>query len=237
MKLKTIENTNIKYIEIVGKGENISDETKRIYFSKSGNQIIKNIDNIDNEKLNQLELYVSKKGVYVLTKKTNKNIITFNDNIESSFRGTSWIEEIDNGIVISATGNGRIGEHTEFIASLKENGYLIVGFNGRYSAGYVIYQNKNGKLIKNVFSNNGKYVNMFVLEKAKTLAGLNDICEITGPIDCENTEEKEKIIEEFKNSLNNTDIEIKKVDEKYQLKINDFILTIDNIEKIQNKNK
>jgi len=177
MVLRKFEN-GIKFIEITGVGENISDETKRIYFSKSGAEAIKDVDEMNSEILNELELYHNKKGQAILTRKKDNKTITFNDYVESSFRGTSWIEEIKKGEIESATGSGRIGEHTEFVATLKDGGYLIVGFNGRYEAGYKIYKNDGGVLKSEIFANSGKYVDMFPLEEAKMLMGIKSVCEV-----------------------------------------------------------
>ena len=58
MKLKEVINTGIKYLEICGEGENISNTYRRIYFSKSGAEIVG--DEINSEKLNKLELYFNK---------------------------------------------------------------------------------------------------------------------------------------------------------------------------------
>jgi len=227
MVLKTIPETNIKFIEITGIGENISDTTKRIYFSKSGAEVV--IDEIDSNTLNQLELYFSKKGNAVLTAKKDPKTVTFNDYVESSYRGTSWVEEINNGVVESATGLGRLGEHTELIATLKDGGYLIVGFDGRYEAGYKIYQNKGGELVVNKFANEGKYVDMFDLEEAKALAGITDICNIT------KTDEVEKIVKLLKERFAFDEVEA--VDEcgnvTYKVKAGEVILTISNVE-VQN---
>ena len=230
MKLKAIKETGIKYIEIVGRGENISDEYKRVYFSKSGATIVENIEAIDNETLNKLELYFSKKGNAVLTAKKDNSIITVNDEVMSSYRGTSWLEEISNAVVISATGSGRLGEHTEFIATIKNGGNVIFGFNGRYEAGYTIYQNKNGKLVKNTFSNSGKYVDMFDLDEAKALAGINEICDITKSDNVKTT------ISILKKQFD----EVEAIDEcgavVYKVKAGNLILTISNVEEEQNEN-
>ena len=229
MELKEVLNTGIKYVEITGKGENISDTTKRIYFSKSGAEVIKDKENINDETLNKLELYHSQKGNAVLTKKKDESIITFNGYIQSSYRGTSWIEEIKNGDVESATGCGRIGEHTEFIATLKENGYLIVGFDGRYEKGYRIFQNRNGKLVSNTFSNEEKYCDMFDLDEAKTLAGINEICDIT------KTDEVQKNLNLLKEKFD----EVHTIDECgaviYKAKVGNLILTISKVE-VKNEN-
>ena len=203
MELKTIKETGIKYIEIVGRGENISDEDKKVFFSRSGAEIVKNIESIDDETLNELELYFSKKGNAVLTVKKDKTAITINDEVMSSYRGTSWLEETFNANVEFATGSGRLGEHTEFIATINDGGYVILGFNGRYEAGYTIYQNKNGKLIKNTFSNSGKYVDIFDLDEAKALAGISEICDIT------KSDEVEVTISKLKTQFN----EVEAIDE------------------------
>jgi len=228
MELKEVKNTGIKYLEICGVGENISDSYKRVYFSKSGAEIVG--DEINSEKLNKLELYFNKNNKAVLTAKKDEKTITFNDYVNSSYRGTSWIEEVKNGVVESATGAGRLGEHTELIASLKDGGYLIVGFNGRYEAGYKIYQNKNGKLITNVFANEGKYVDMFPIEEAKALAGINEICELT-----KNNNMKKKA-ELLRGIFNDIEIIDECGEERIKVRTNGLEIIISDVKEIKNEN-
>ena len=56
MVLKTIPETNIKFIEITGIGENISDEKRRIYFSKSGADVV-------SQSLYQVGLFVTQEEI------------------------------------------------------------------------------------------------------------------------------------------------------------------------------
>jgi len=175
----------IKVVEIRGVGENISDETKRIFLSKSGLKIIEEYERTKESNpeeapswedvINKLELYFNKNNKPILTAKKDKTKITINKYIESSYRGTSYIEETSEGVtIVSATGAGRLGEHTEFIATIPEGCYVIVYSGGRYHKGWTCFKNVEGELKTYEFYNRGKYVEKPDYEDAKIAFGLMD---------------------------------------------------------------
>jgi len=189
----------IKVVEIIGRGENISDTTKRIFLSKSGAKIIEEYQkkakeyeekgleyepskpyysSLFDEYLDKLELYYNKKGQAILTIKKDLKKITFNVEVNPSFRGTSGVKDAaPDAVYISATGSGRIGEHTEAIVTLPENSYIIFLYTGRYSKGYICYKNEGGELKKYEFKNDGKYCDMPSYDEALIAFGLAELDE------------------------------------------------------------
>ncbi len=175
----------IKVVEIRGVGENISDETKRIFLSRSGLRIIEEYEKAQekdpenapswDETINKLELYYNKRNLPILTAKKDKTKITINKEVRSSYRGTSHIEETSEGVkIVSATGAGRLGEHTELVATIPEGGYVIVYSGGRYHKGWTCFKNVAGELKEYEFYNKGKYVDKPDYEEAKMAFGLID---------------------------------------------------------------
>ena len=178
--MKIIDDDILK-LELCGIGENISNTYKKVFFSKSGAKIFDTTYNEEtdiNILLGELELYFNKNITPILTKKREDSTKTTFVSIESSFRGTSGIKShSDNISMVSVTGNGRIGEHTEALVTLKEGQYIIFFSNGRYTKKYICFKNIEGDIKEYSFSNEGKYCDMPDYKEALVSFGITELPE------------------------------------------------------------
>jgi len=178
-------------LKLIGYGRNKRDMTSMIFFSRSGTEILENYlgnmkkkeqDPNDTNLLNDLllsnlDLYMNSKQQPILTKKdpTDSSRV-FIGYIGSDFRGTSGIQEIsENGLVISVTGSGDIGQDTEFICKLPRDGYIIGYWDGRNSKGFRCWKWKFSALRKMDFLNDGKFCEYPNLDMAKISFGLAEL--------------------------------------------------------------
>jgi len=177
----------IKVIELIAKGENKKDGFLRVFLSKSGLDIFDKNDNFNeleieekNKILNKLQLYYNKNDKPILTVKREKDVITFYDYIESSFRGTSYIVEVEckDSIIASTTGVGALKEDTAFVATIYQGGYVIGRWNGRYTDGFICWRNIDGELKKYIYKATDDEDFDKALKNAKISFGLLDIEEI-----------------------------------------------------------